>query len=105
VERDWLAPFAYSPVVPESWNRASLADVTLRVLPERKYALIRPSFRPDAERVACPDCGLIQLLPIVGGGKIAVCQRCDGTLAGPARGRVEAPLALAGGALLLLVAG
>lgn len=81
-----------------------MADVTLRVLPKRKYALIRPSFRPDAERVACPDCGLIQLLPIVGGGKIAVCQRCDGTLAGPARGRVEAPLALAGAAFLLLLA-
>jgi len=33
-----------------------------------------------------------------------MCRRCDSTLAGPATGRVESPLALAGGALLLLLA-
>lgn len=33
-----------------------------------------------------------------------MCRRCDSTLAGPATGRVEAPLALAGAALVLLLA-
>jgi paraquat-inducible protein A len=45
----------------------------------------------------------MQLLPVFGGRQIAVCQRCDSTLAGPARGRVDAPLALAGGALILFL--
>lgn len=45
----------------------------------------------------------MQMLPILGGRQTAVCRRCDGTLAGPATGRVDAPLALAAAALLLLV--
>ncbi len=45
----------------------------------------------------------MQVLPMLGGRQVAVCRRCDGTLAGPARGRVDAPLALAGGALILLL--
>jgi paraquat-inducible protein A len=60
--------------------------------------------RPTAERVACPDCGLMQVLPVLGRKQTAMCRRCDSTLAGPATGRVESPLALAGGALLLLLA-
>ena len=44
------------------------------------------------------------LPPLLRGSQIAVCRRCDGTLAGPARGRVEAPLALAASAFLLLLA-
>jgi paraquat-inducible protein A len=59
--------------------------------------------RPQAERLACPDCGLMQVLPALSGRQMAVCRRCDGTLASPARGRIDAPLALAGAALVLLV--
>ena len=46
----------------------------------------------------------MQVLPVLRGSQTAVCRRCDSTLAGPARGRVDAPLALAGAALLLLLA-
>ena len=46
----------------------------------------------------------MQRLPILGGSQTAVCPRCEGTLAGSATGRLEAPLALAGSALLLLLA-
>ncbi|MHB8811949.1 MAG: paraquat-inducible protein A [Steroidobacteraceae bacterium] len=54
-------------------------------------------------RVACPDCGLVQRLPVVGRRRIAECRRCARLLAGPATGRIEAPLALALAALLLLI--
>jgi paraquat-inducible protein A len=53
--------------------------------------------------VACPDCGLVQRLPVLPRRHIAECRRCARLLAGPATGRVEAPLALALAALLLLV--
>lgn len=46
----------------------------------------------------------MQMLPVIGRGQTAMCRRCDSTLAGPATGRVDAPLALAGGALVLLLA-
>lgn len=45
----------------------------------------------------------MQVLPPLRGRQTAACRRCDGTLAGPATGRVDAPLALAGAALVLLV--
>jgi paraquat-inducible protein A len=45
----------------------------------------------------------MQVLPILAGPQIAVCRRCDSTLAGPATGRVDAPLALASASLLLLI--
>lgn len=45
----------------------------------------------------------MQMLPILVGRQTAVCRRCDRTLAGPATGRVDAPLALAGAALVLLI--
>jgi paraquat-inducible protein A len=54
-------------------------------------------------RVACPDCGLVQRLPALTGRHFAECRRCARLLAGPAMGRVDAPLALALGALLLLI--
>jgi paraquat-inducible protein A len=54
-------------------------------------------------RVACPDCGLVQRLPVVRQRHIAECRRCARLLAGPATGRVEAPLAFALAALLLLI--
>ncbi|HVS77654.1 MAG TPA: paraquat-inducible protein A [Steroidobacteraceae bacterium] len=54
-------------------------------------------------RVACPDCGLVQRLPTVRARHIAECRRCARLLAGPAAGRVDAPLALALAAILLLV--
>jgi paraquat-inducible protein A len=53
--------------------------------------------------VACPDCGLVQRLPVVRRRHIAECRRCARLLAGAATGRVDAPLALALAALLLLV--
>ena len=46
----------------------------------------------------------MQVLPVLGRRQTAMCRRCDGTLAGPATGRVERPLALASAALLLLLA-
>jgi paraquat-inducible protein A len=45
----------------------------------------------------------MQVLPILGRRQAAVCRRCDAPLAGPATGRVEAPLALTVAALLLLL--
>lgn len=54
-------------------------------------------------RVACPDCGLVQRLPVIRRRQIAECRRCARVLAGPAAGRIEAPLALALAALLLLL--
>jgi len=54
-------------------------------------------------RVACPDCGLVQRLPTVARRHIAECRRCSRLLAGPATGRVDAPLTLALSALLLLI--
>ena len=45
----------------------------------------------------------MQVVPPLTGRQTAVCRRCDGTLASPARGRVDAPLALAASALVLLV--
>jgi paraquat-inducible protein A len=45
----------------------------------------------------------MQMLPILSGWQTAVCRRCEGTLAGPATGRVDAPLALSASALALLV--
>jgi paraquat-inducible protein A len=53
-------------------------------------------------RVACPDCGLVQRLPVVRRRHIAECRRCARLLAGPSTGRVDAPLAFALAALLLL---
>jgi paraquat-inducible protein A len=46
----------------------------------------------------------MQVLPVLGRKQTAMCRRCDGTLAGPATGRVERPLALASAALVLLLA-
>ncbi|MGH8289671.1 MAG: paraquat-inducible protein A [Steroidobacteraceae bacterium] len=54
-------------------------------------------------RVACPDCGLVQRLPVVRRRHIAECRRCARLLAGPSTGRVDAPLAFALATLLLLV--
>lgn len=54
-------------------------------------------------RVACPDCGLVQRLPALRRRQIAECRRCARLLAGPAAGRIEAPLALALATLLLLI--
>src|SRR5713101_2426248 len=57
----------------------------------------------DAERIACPDCGLVQLLPPPAHGQKAECARCAKVLAGSATGRIGAPLALASAALVLLI--
>lgn len=56
-----------------------------------------------AERVACPDCGLIQRLPRRAAPEVVECARCERVLSGRAAGRVDLPLALATCALLLLI--
>ena len=53
--------------------------------------------------MACPDCGLLQLLPPRTEGNVAECARCEKVLAGSATGRIDAPLALATTAMLLLL--
>jgi paraquat-inducible protein A len=53
--------------------------------------------------VACPDCGLVQLLPRVQRRHIAECRRCGRLLAGPAARGLDAPLAFALASLLLLI--
>jgi paraquat-inducible protein A len=58
---------------------------------------------PVIERIACPDCGLVQILPAPTAGTVAECERCAKVLAGAAVGRIGAPLALASAALVLLV--
>jgi paraquat-inducible protein A len=55
------------------------------------------------ERVACPDCGLLQVMPPVKTPCVTECCRCGRVLAGPATGRVDGPLALSIAALLLLL--
>jgi paraquat-inducible protein A len=61
------------------------------------------SLLPVTERIACPDCGLVQILPPTTPGQVAECERCGLVLAGTATGRIGAPLALACAALVLLV--
>ena len=56
-----------------------------------------------AERIACPDCALEQLLPLSRHGHEADCAACGRTLAGPATGRIGPPLAFAAAALVLLL--
>ncbi|MGH8137033.1 MAG: paraquat-inducible protein A [Steroidobacteraceae bacterium] len=68
-----------------------------------RSALNRPIAPPTAERMACPDCGLMQVVPRPKHGQAAECGRCGHVLAGPATGRIGAPLALATAALLLLL--
>jgi paraquat-inducible protein A len=55
------------------------------------------------ERVACPDCGLMQIMPQARQPCVTECARCGRVLAGPATGRVDAPLALSIAALLLFL--
>jgi paraquat-inducible protein A len=55
------------------------------------------------ERVACPDCGLMQVMPPARPPCVIECSRCGRVLAGPAIGRVDRPLALSIAALLLLL--
>lgn len=54
-------------------------------------------------RMACPDCGLLQRLPLVQRRHIAECRRCGRMLAGTAARRLDAPLAFTLAALLLLI--
>ncbi|MEP7242246.1 MAG: paraquat-inducible protein A [Gammaproteobacteria bacterium] len=63
----------------------------------------RPIVHSAAERVACPDCGLVQLLPAIRRGDIAECRQCGRVLTGAATGRVDVPLGLSVAALLLLI--
>ena len=71
---------------------------------QRDVLLPVPAEPVNRERLACPDCGLLQQLPAARiKGHVVECGRCGRVLAGPATGRVDAPLALAVAALLLLV--
>jgi paraquat-inducible protein A len=72
-------------------------DVPTRSSLNRSNALL------VAERIACPDCGLVQELPPAGHGQVAECARCRRVLAGTATGRIGAPLALAAATLVLLI--
>jgi paraquat-inducible protein A len=65
--------------------------------------LKRPKSKLKAERIACPDCGVLQLLPALDRGHVAECHRCGKVLAGAATGRVDAPLAWAMAAMLLFI--
>ncbi|HUN25780.1 MAG TPA: paraquat-inducible protein A [Steroidobacteraceae bacterium] len=67
-------------------------------LPQRP---VEPLAHLSSEGIACPDCGLAQLLPPVPPGARAECRRCGRTLARPALGGIAAALALAAAALLL----
>jgi len=62
-----------------------------------------PEDSPAVEHLACPDCGLLQVLPPPRKGFVAECARCQRVLAGAATGRIDAPLALICTALLLLI--
>jgi paraquat-inducible protein A len=62
-----------------------------------------PAEPVNRERLACPDCGLLQRLPVRAKGHVLECGRCGRVLVGPATGRVDAPLALSVAALLLLI--
>src|SRR5262245_10308976 len=76
------------------------------MVPAEACALLLGGAMVTAERqprVACPDCGLVQRLPFVQRRHIGECRRCARLLAGPATGRVYAPLALALAALLPLI--
>jgi len=54
-------------------------------------------------RIYCPDCGLAQNLPVVPHHSVAACARCGGTLLRRIPGGVNAALALALAAALLLI--
>ena len=56
-----------------------------------------------AERIACPDCGLVQKLPAIPGRHVVECTRCGRGLIGRVAGRIDLPLALATCALLLML--
>jgi len=56
-----------------------------------------------SDMVGCPDCGLVQLLPPVASNSMAECARCRRELARPTRGGNDVTLALAIGAILLLL--
>jgi len=56
-----------------------------------------------AESVACPDCGLAQHLPPLAAGSLAACRRCRCTLAVNPGYSLEAVLALALAALMLML--
>jgi len=59
--------------------------------------------RSRAERIACPDCGLIQWLPPITAGQIAQCVQCAKMLTRRTRGGIDVPLTLAVTALALLI--
>src|SRR5882757_9090017 len=71
--------------------------------PFAEEPVIRPTATPLAEHLACPDCGLEQVLPKLRCHQAAECRRCAHVLAGPSTGCVEMPLAFSIAALALLL--
>jgi paraquat-inducible protein A len=59
--------------------------------------------RSRAERIACPDCGLVQWLPPITAGQVAQCVQCAKMLTRRTRGGIDVPLTLAATALTLLI--
>ena len=59
--------------------------------------------RPDTAIHACPDCDLLQVLPVLAPGDKAQCVRCGRTLAARAHDPIDRPLALTLAALLALI--
>jgi paraquat-inducible protein A len=59
--------------------------------------------RSHAERIACPDCGLVQWLPEIAAGQVAQCVQCAKMLTRRSRGGIDVPLTLAVAALVLLI--
>jgi paraquat-inducible protein A len=79
-------------------------EVSRRRVRARRALTMNPSpSSAGPERVACPDCGLMQIMPPARRLCVTACSRCGRVLAGPATGRVDAPLALSIAALLLLL--
>jgi ribosomal protein S27E len=71
---------------------------------ERGPDCLYPMFeRSHAERIACPDCGLVQWLPEIAAGQVAQCVQCAKMLTRRTRGGIDVPLTLAATALVLLI--
>jgi paraquat-inducible protein A len=65
---------------------------------------LHPMFeRSRTERIACPDCALVQWLPAIPTGHIAQCVQCAKVLTRRNRGGIDVPLTLALTTLLLFI--
>ncbi len=65
--------------------------------------MVESAAEPDMPVLSCPDCGLEQAVPPLASGMVASCGRCGGTLERRAGSNLDAALAFALAALVLLV--